>query len=135
MPAPSQTRIPDGALKCRNCGSRLRKDNKHGYCLLTPECSALVKKSQNLLTVYGITLIEYEARLAEQGGGCAVCGDTQTRKDRKYLYVDHDHATGEVRGLLCTNCNFAIGHAQDEPDRLIAMAAYLIRHGASEGAL
>ena len=50
----------------------------------------------------GITEAQYEALLAAQGGGCAICGNTP--KSRR-LSVDHDHATGDVRGLLCHRCN------------------------------
>lgn len=98
--------------------------------MTTPECKTLAHRSHNLLNKYGITLIAYETLLAEQGGGCATCGDSQSCEGREYLYVDHDHATGEVRGLLCHNCNFALGYAKDDPDRLIALAAYLVRNNA-----
>lgn len=56
------------------------------------------------------------------GGGCLVCGATHSR-----MVVDHDHATGEVRGLLCSPCNAAIGLLEDSPARLRAAAAYLER--------
>ncbi len=53
----------------------------------------------------GITDEGYAAMLAEQGGGCAICGSTpKTRR----LHVDHDHASGRVRGLLCHRCNRAL---------------------------
>jgi len=53
----------------------------------------------------GVTADMYAAMLAEQGGGCAVCGrPPRTRR----LHVDHDHATGRVRGLLCYRCNRAL---------------------------
>ena len=50
----------------------------------------------------GVTTEVYERMLASQGGGCAICGnEPKTRR----LHVDHDHATGRVRGLLCHRCN------------------------------
>jgi Recombination endonuclease VII len=53
----------------------------------------------------GITDADYEALLAAQGGGCAICGNPpKTRR----LHVDHDHKTGKVRGLLCHRCNRAL---------------------------
>lgn len=54
-----------------------------------------------LRRVYNITVEDYKAMLVEQGGGCAVCGTVPDER----LCVDHDHATGQVRGLLCRNCN------------------------------
>ncbi|QAU06867.1 endonuclease VII [Gordonia phage Brylie] len=53
---------------------------------------------------YGLEAADAELVLAEQGGGCAVCGPRVTGKTRK-LAVDHDHKTGVVRGLLCNQCN------------------------------
>lgn len=69
----------------------------------------------------GITIDEYDARLAKQGGGCAVCG--RPPKTRR-LHVDHDHATGAIRGLLCYRCNRAIP-AYLTLDRARAIVAYL----------
>lgn len=50
----------------------------------------------------GVTDEEYAAMLERQGGGCAICG---ARPKTRRLHVDHDHATGKVRGLLCHRCN------------------------------
>src|SRR3989442_9160388 len=54
---------------------------------------------------YGVTDAEYQAMLQRQNGLCAICGKTQTRQ----LCLDHDHETGQVRGLLCDRCNRALG--------------------------
>ncbi len=62
--------------------------------------------------------------LAEQGGGCAVCGDPP---GRTALHVDHCHDTGLVRGLLCFRCNSAIGNLRDDPDIIAAALAYVTR--------
>ncbi|MFI7096817.1 endonuclease VII domain-containing protein [Streptomyces lydicus] len=74
---------------------------------------------------YGMTLEEYEERLAAQGGRCAICRDEPTKKR---LHVDHNHQTGAIRDLLCEWCNHAIGKAREDPARLRAMAEYLERH-------
>ncbi len=71
---------------------------------------------------YGLPQHEYEALFAAQRGCCAIC---ELRPDR--LFVDHEHATGQVRGLLCSNCNFAVGELGDDPARCASAAAYLIR--------
>jgi Recombination endonuclease VII len=78
---------------------------------------------------YGITLAEYEALLAEQGGGCAICGATDPGSNRRYLFVDHDHSTDLIRGLLCANCNLALGKFRDDPSLLRKAADYLDGRG------
>lgn len=77
---------------------------------------------------FGITLAEYEALAAAQGGVCAIC-HSPPQGHRRHLDVDHDHTTSEVRGLLCSPCNRAIGYLRDDPDLLRAAAAYLERVG------
>lgn len=74
---------------------------------------------------YGLTAEEYEAVVADNR--CAVCGSSERRKGHETLYVDHDHATGVVRGLLCHACNLTLGNAKDDPARLRALADYLER--------
>lgn len=74
---------------------------------------------------YGLTVEDYERMLTDQGGTCAVCGDPP---GAKALAIDHDHATGRARALLCVRCNTALGHALDDPARLLALAAYVSQH-------
>lgn len=85
---------------------------------------------------YGMTRGDYDRMLEEQGGGCAICGETNpgcrnphAKKTRTAFAVDHDHGTGNVRGLLCDDCNQALGRMKDNPSTLVAAAAYLIRAG------
>ncbi len=70
---------------------------------------------------YGLTVEDYNERLTAQGGVCAICGKTE----KGYLRVDHDHATGRVRGLLCNYCNVALGQVQDNIATLENMISYL----------
>jgi len=58
----------------------------------------------HLLKRYGLTLEDYNTKLVEQNGCCAMCGKHWT-EFKKRLHVDHNHATGQVRGLLCATCN------------------------------
>lgn len=82
---------------------------------------------QSLRRLYGITLDQYNAKAAEQGGRCGLCGRAP-ETDRR-MHVDHDHATGKIRDLLCHHCNLLLGNAQDSVDRLQLAIAYLQRHG------
>ncbi len=76
-------------------------------------------RNLRLLKAYGISEAEYLARSTEQGNRCKIC-----TKESK-LFVDHNHKTGEVRGLLCSSCNFAIGHLYDSRALALAAALYL----------
>jgi hypothetical protein len=78
-------------------------------------------RKSHLKREYGLTLEAFDAVLTSQGGGCAICGRPEPDN------VDHDHVTGRVRGILCFNCNVAIGHVGDDEDRLAAAMAYLAR--------
>ena len=77
---------------------------------------------------YGITRVDYDRMFAEQKGECAICGIHQSQLNRK-LSVDHDHETGEVRGLLCPYCNHLLGNACDEVDTLKGAINYLKERG------
>lgn len=66
--------------------------------------------------------------LVDQNGACAICGGVN--KDGRKLFVDHDHATGQVRGLLCNLCNRGIGNMRDSIKLLRAAADYLERDHA-----
>jgi len=75
---------------------------------------------------YGISLGEYNDLLEKQGGKCAICGITREEcNTKRALPVDHDHETGEVRGILCDSCNRGIGLLKENPELLRKAAAYL----------
>ena len=76
---------------------------------------------------YGITGDEYLELKRSQGGLCALCGPWTGRNGRYVsLSVDHNHKTGEVRGLLCRTCNRVLGFWRDNPEVFIRAAEYLI---------
>lgn len=72
---------------------------------------------------YGISEEEISAIVAGQGGVCAICFGPPAAYGK--FAVDHDHSTGEVRGLLCSTCNSGIGLLQDDPVVLESAARYL----------
>lgn len=76
-----------------------------------------------LKNTYGMTVAEWDRMLIEQCGKCAIC-DTQFL-DKIKPCVDHDHATGAIRGLLCKSCNNGLGLFTDNPLHLINAATYL----------
>lgn len=73
---------------------------------------------------YGLTALDYEELAEHQGGVCAICG-RPPHSGYSRLAVDHDHATGRVRGLLCMQCNWGLGQFGDNPDRLAGAIRYL----------
>ena len=75
------------------------------------------------MLVYGLSREDYQRMLIAQNGACAICH----RKSKRRLCVDHCHITGEVRGLLCHNCNTALGLLDDDPKRMLAAGRYVLR--------
>jgi hypothetical protein len=99
---------------CKPCHNKIVRANKelHGGA-----------RNYHLRRRYGITAEHYDQMLAEQDGLCAICREAPGEQ------VDHDHATKRVRGLLCFNCNGALGQFRDRPELMLRAVAYL-RRGA-----
>lgn len=91
-------------------------------------------REAHLQARFGIGLREYEAMFLAQKGCCAICDkpETATRKGKPIaLAVDHHHATGTVRQLLCAACNKLIGLAEERRDVLLSAVRYLDRHAGT----
>jgi hypothetical protein len=82
------------------------------------------KRSMRLKHTYGITREEYDLKLQEQDNGCAICKSDKPGGNGGF-YVDHNHTTGQVRGLLCHWCNFMIGQCKENPEILRSGIEYL----------
>jgi len=109
---------------------RTRQGGRAGLCRKCQQTYALAHK-------WGLTMDQWEALLESQGGGCAVCGVSGCASGRAFA-VDHDHqcclgarSCGKcVRGLLCADCNRAIGLLKDDPVRIRSAAEYVERAAA-----
>jgi hypothetical protein len=109
--------------------NRNYKDGRHPYC--KPCHNARGKESKqrlhggsrhyHLSRRYGISAAQAEELIRRQGGMCACCGE------RAAVHVDHDHETGEVRGMLCLPCNTGLGHFNDDLNALWRGIRYLQR--------
>lgn len=80
-------------------------------------------RDRDLRRHYGIDLTTLERMISAQGGRCAICDDVFV--SNKHTHVDHCHVTGVIRGILCSLCNLMLGHARDDPKRLLAAVQYL----------
>lgn len=104
---------------CGKCCSKYQKENR------PPEDN----REQKLRINYGITTKQYNKMLEDQGGVCASCKTKETRIDPRtgrvrFLDVDHDHKTGDVRALLCNECNTAFGSLKEDPERIQWLKEY-----------
>jgi hypothetical protein len=86
--------------------------------------------NSRLKNLYGMTVERYVELLDDQGGVCAICKGPQKSGQRKRLYVDHDHGTGKVRGLLCGTCNAGIAMLKESEEIMHSAMAYLFRHSS-----
>ena len=96
----SRNKDEESKEKARKYAREYRKKNKDLY------------RSSQMKTMFGITLEDYNKMFEEQKGLCAICGLPESHKNMyglKGLSIDHNHHSGKVRGLLCNNCNLAIG--------------------------
>lgn len=89
--------------------------------------SPVKRRVQVMQMLYGVTPDQYAGLLLAQDGRCAICA-TGTPGGRGNWHVDHDHDSGKVRGLLCTNCNVGLGMFKDDIERMRAAIAYLDKH-------
>lgn len=84
-------------------------------------------RQYHLLRKFGITPEQYDELFEKQGGKCALCSKTGEEQGRA-LAVDHDHTTGEIRGLLCNYCNHRVVGRHRDGDLLRRMADYVEQH-------
>lgn len=110
----------DAGNICKRCLSARASAWKAAH----PETSAEQQWRSHLRKRYGITVEQHAARLSEQGHRCAVCRE-EFDGDRRHPRIDHDHATGVFRGVLCHACNVSLGLFNDNPTRLRRAADYL----------
>jgi hypothetical protein len=98
-----------------------RRDQKRAY-YATHKDKFYAKQ---LKQVYGISLIEFNTILKNQGNVCKICGATKSGGRSGKFVVDHDHKTGKIRGLLCHRCNTALGNFYDDRSILASAILYL----------
>ena len=98
------------------------------YTVEQQERIRLLKRDSHLKRMYKFSNDEYDSLLESQGGVCGICKVPPVSSKnafREYLVVDHDHITGDVRGLLCMSCNTALGSFNDDINTLNTAIQYL----------
>lgn len=132
-----ETLMKNAWKECASCleykpQSEFQKDNSQRDDRLSRSCKACVTVRQREYN-YNMTENEHTELSESQGGVCAICG---VGPGKRALHVDHDHGCCPgsrscgicTRGLLCHNCNIALGLVKDSPDTLRAMVAYLEKY-------
>lgn len=139
--------VVNGEKRCNRClewkpvdqDFSLRKTRRSGYLSECKKCVSARSRTYNTsehgrnaryARKYGVTLEWYESTLKGQAGVCAICGSPPDSGSTVHpkLAIDHDHATGSPRGLLCFICNSALGKFRDDPALLQRAIDYLVRH-------
>lgn len=136
--------MPASKIRSRTCqwcsqDFELGVDNKlHKYCsigcrqkwhsskFLTSKRDPLKTKDYQLRTKYGISLDQYNSMLCSQDFKCAICSTSEPQGYN--WHVDHCHNTGKVRGILCCNCNQALGLLKENTHSLEKMIGYIKQH-------
>src|SRR5262245_34375365 len=112
------------------------KEGKAAYQLEYRQDKREVFRYQEIQRKLGLTAEQYQAKLDAQGGVCAICKKAETAVSRmkkvRWLAVDHDHDTKEVRELLCNACNVIIGLSGEDVTVLENCIAYLKKHKANQ---
>jgi len=129
-----EPRVADGrTARCKKCiksaasvhysinKENILKRNKAKY-------SSEQERAKKLRRTYGISLEVYEHMLKEQGHKCKICGSSDPKHNSGNFVVDHCHAQGHVRGLLCGECNLMLGKAHDNILTLQNAISYLAKY-------
>jgi hypothetical protein len=88
-------------------------------------------KDRYKFALYGMTRADYEEMLSKQDNCCAICRTSVENERNRRFHIDHNHETGENRGLLCSRCNVGIGMFAEEEERLLAAIKYLRQHNGN----
>lgn len=113
------------ARQSKRCRACYRAEARRNYATRKTADPVRHKASQRRLYLksqYGISDIRVESMRRDQNDACAIC----RQQFASQPHIDHDHASGSIRGLLCGQCNQVLGLMKDDPLRLIRAAEYLI---------
>lgn len=126
--------VPEGFRWCPACQQAVPHElyarNSRTRSGFGSRCRACVRRANNdayWVRRYGMSKTEVDRLRDQQDDRCAICGETSPQ------HLDHDHATGHVRALLCQRCNHGLGLFRDAPELLRGAAQYVERHRRRQG--
>ena len=131
--------IVDQGVICDVCSEfkpieQFKRNNKrHPFRTVCSACDSAITHAKRIRKEFGISSDDYAKKFIEQDGKCEIC-DKPTEPGDKRLSVDHDHVSGEVRGLLCNSCNLGLGYFKDSPNSLAKAISYLAKYSQVEEA-
>jgi hypothetical protein len=133
-----QSKFPSWSRRrlCYPCLARIQREYRKKR---NPDYWTSKDKKYGLKKRYGISVETFTEMIVAQNYRCAICGlDPRTMAHwphhHQVLHVDHDHATGVVRGLLCNHCNRAVGFLRDDASIAQRVLDYIVTHSAKEPA-
>lgn len=115
-----KSRVSGKSIYCKRCRARLAKEQR----IKKPRDKSHYERKRR----YGLSKEQYLSMIEQQGGKCAICETTEPSSAYAALYVDQDHSTGDIRGLLCWRCNIGIGYLKDDIALLQASIDYLKKY-------
>lgn len=113
---------------CKTCRTAATQE----WAQANPQDWERARRRSHLKKRYGLTPEEADQLLESQGGKCAICGTPHGDSRGFRLHIDHDHATGAVRGILCNLCNAGLGNFRDDPVLMRRAIAYLAANRQEE---
>lgn len=106
----------------------MRERSRKHYLANRENDRYLARCRERTVEKYGLTEDRYQEMVSVQDGVCAICRRPNNHPKRR-LYIDHNHETGVVRGLLCQKCNTGLGMFEDDPLKMRAAMAYIEQNG------
>jgi hypothetical protein len=115
---------------CRKAENAVWRADHPDYISDNPVANRARVRRHRIRKRFGIDAPEYDAIMKTFGPCCQICGKEEKQPGRNgRLSLDHDHATGRLRGAICSNCNLVLGLVQDDPHILAKAIEYLQKHG------
>lgn len=117
------------AKKRREEHPEIFKERHHRYQIENKEKIRIYRKKHGTGRRYGLKKEEYDKMNTKQEGKCAICGKNNIKKGKTVaLFIDHNHKTGKIRGLLCHKCNILLVLMDNNPELFPKMRDYLLKN-------